>query len=178
MPAKNAPAFPVWIGELAESPLGVIWTAVSPLGAVAISLWGDRDQFVRNIQKQTGQEPVYDAGRTAVLVQELDDYLTQKRQTFATPIHWQVMTDFQQKALHLVYEIPYGQTCTYNDIAHKLGNPKTIRAVGRANATNPLPILVPCHRVLGSDGNLHGYSAPGGLETKAWLLRLEGSWLI
>ncbi len=88
------------------------------------------------------------------------------------------MTPFQIEALQKVYEIEYGRTLTYGDVAKQLDKPGASRAVGRANATNPMPIIVPCHRVLGSDGKLHGYGGPGGLETKAWLLRLEGSWLI
>lgn len=88
------------------------------------------------------------------------------------------MMPFQQEALQVVSEIDYGRTRTYGDIARQLGKPKAVRAVGRANATNPMPIIIPCHRVLGADGRLHGFSAPGGVETKAWLLRLEGSWLI
>ncbi len=69
-------------------------------------------------------------------------------------------------------------TLTYADVAQQIGQPKAVRAVGRANATNPMPIIIPCHRVLGSDGRLHGYGGPGGLDTKAWLLRLEGAWLL
>ena len=63
-------------------------------------------------------------------------------------------------------------------VAAQIGKPKAVRAMGRANATNPMPIIIPCHRVLGSDGKLHGYGGPGGLETKAWLLKLEGAWLL
>ena len=91
---------------------------------------------------------------------------------------WSVLTPFQAEVLQAVYTIPYGRLLTYKDIAEQIGKPGAVRAVGRANATNPMPIIIPCHRVLGADGKLHGYSAPGGLETKAWLLRLEGSWLL
>jgi len=88
------------------------------------------------------------------------------------------MTPFQRAALARVCAVPYGRTSTYGTIADELGQPGAVRAVGRANATNPLPIIIPCHRILGADGKLHGYGARGGLETKAWLLRLEGSWLL
>jgi methylated-DNA-[protein]-cysteine S-methyltransferase len=88
------------------------------------------------------------------------------------------MTPFQQTALQAVFTIPYGRLRTYGPIAQEIGKTGAVRAVGRSNATNPRPIIVPCHRVLGADGKLHGCSAPGGLDTKAWLLRLEGSWLL
>ena len=85
---------------------------------------------------------------------------------------------FQAQALALVSDIPYGETRSYLGLAQAMGRPGAARAVGRANATNPLPILIPCHRVLGSDGSLQGYGGGNGVETKAWLLRLEGSRLL
>jgi methylated-DNA-[protein]-cysteine S-methyltransferase len=71
--------------------------------------------------------------------------------------------------------IPYGHVTTYGDLARQLGVPRAARAVGRAQATNPMPLVIPCHRVIGSDGGLHGYGAGDGLQTKAWLLHLEGA---
>jgi O-6-methylguanine DNA methyltransferase len=75
--------------------------------------------------------------------------------------------------LHLTTQIPYGQTSTYKKIAFQLKRPNASRAVGRVEATNPIPLVIPCHRVLGSDGSLHGYGGPGGIKLKAWLLELE-----
>ena len=80
--------------------------------------------------------------------------------------------------LRLVKAIPYGETRTYQQIAEQMGNPGAARAVGQANATNPMPILIPCHRVVGADGSLRGHGGAGGVETKAWLLKLEGSRLL
>ncbi len=105
-------------------------------------------------------------------------YLRGERRDFDLPLDWSKMTPFQRAALARVYVVPYGRTSTYGTIAEELGQPGAVRAVGRANATNPIPIIIPCHRILGADGKLHGYGARGGLETKAWLLRLEGSWLL
>lgn len=168
----------VWIGVVGGTQLGDIWTAVSHNGLVAINLWGEREPFVAEVQKLTGVTPEYDEEKTAEIAHQLRQYLNKELTNFTIPINWSVMTEFQQTAMQAVCAIPYGQVRTYLDIANILGKPKAIRAVGRANATNPMPIVIPCHRVLGSDGKLHGYSAPGGLETKAWLLRLEGSWLL
>jgi O-6-methylguanine DNA methyltransferase len=75
----------------------------------------------------------------------------------------------------VVYAIPYGEVLTYADIAAQIGHPHASRAVGRANATNPMPLVIPCHRVIGRDGKLHGYGGRGGLQTKEWLLRMEGA---
>ena len=168
----------VLTGCLEESPLGRIWVAVGENGLVAVDLWDDEARFAAMVYKLTKEMPVYDvAGVTAVTLQ-LHEYFQQTRQVFDLPIDWSVMTPFQQTALHAVYAVPYGQVSTYGEIARRINKPTAVRAVGHANGSNPIPIIIPCHRILGSDGKLHGYGAPGSLETKAWLLRLEGSWLI
>jgi O-6-methylguanine DNA methyltransferase len=82
---------------------------------------------------------------------------------------------FQIMVLQATLAINYGDTKTYAQIANQIDHPKSARAVGRAQATNPMPIVIPCHRVIGSDSSLHGYSGRGGAETKAWLLALEAS---
>lgn len=82
-------------------------------------------------------------------------------------------TEFQLKVLDALLEIPFGETRSYADIATQIGRPKAVRAVGTANGRNPLPIVIPCHRVIGTNGSLTGFG--GGLETKAYLLKLEGA---
>ncbi len=167
-----------WMGTVEETPLGRIWTAVSEQGLVAVDLWDDRARFEAQVQKLTGAVPVFAPERVTAVAAQTHEYLHQERTDFDLPIDWSVLTPFQAKALRVVHGIEYGRTLTYRDVARKIGQPKAVRAVGRANAANPMPLVIPCHRVLGSDGKLHGFSAPGGLETKAWLLRMEGSWLI
>ena len=166
----------VWYGKLEDTPIGPLWAALSDEGLVAIHMRGAEEPFVKLVKKLTKLDPEHDNSKLVQVYEQLSRYLAGELRQFTLPICWGVMTGFQQKALSHVYAIPYGQLRTYNDIAHALGNPKTIRAVGRANATNPIPIVVPCHRVIGSDGKLRGFA--GGLETKAHLLRLEGSWLL
>lgn len=168
----------VYIGETAETPLGRIWVAASEQGLVAVSLWHEQSAFVTDVKKLTGREPLYNAEKGQPYTTQIEAYLHKQRQTFDFPIDWSVLTTFQTTVLRQVAAIPYGHTLTYRDVAQQIGQPTAVRAVGRANATNPMPLVIPCHRVLGADGKLHGYSAPGGLETKAWLLRMEGSWLI
>ena len=108
-------------------------------------------------------------------VEQLQQYVAGERREFTIPIDWSVLNEFQQKALKITFAISYGETRTYKEIALELGNPHAARAVGRAEATNPMPIVIPCHRVVGSDGKLRGYGAGAGLDTKAWLLKLEGA---
>jgi methylated-DNA-[protein]-cysteine S-methyltransferase len=104
-------------------------------------------------------------------VEQLGDYFQGQRKTFSLPYHVKG-TPFQEAVWRALCEIPYGKTCSYQDIAKKVGRPKAMRAVGGANHRNPISILIPCHRVIGQDGGLVGYG--GGLEAKKFLLDLEG----
>ncbi|MED9959536.1 MAG: methylated-DNA--[protein]-cysteine S-methyltransferase [Christensenellales bacterium] len=101
---------------------------------------------------------------------QLDEYFAGARRAFALPLAPQG-TPFERQVWDALRAIPYGQTLSYGELAACIGRPAAGRAVGRANGRNPLPILVPCHRVIGADGRLTGYA--GGLEAKAWLLALE-----
>jgi methylated-DNA-[protein]-cysteine S-methyltransferase len=106
---------------------------------------------------------------------ELGEYIKGKRRLFTFPIDWSSLRPFQLKAMKIVYAIPYGETRTYADVALQINQPNAYRAVGRANATNPMPLVIPCHRLIGRDGKLHGYGGGEGLKTKEWLLKLEGA---
>ena len=101
---------------------------------------------------------------------QLDEYFAGERRNFDLPLTLSG-TDFQVAVLEELLEIPYGETVSYADIASRIGRPRAVRAVGAANGRNPLPIVVPCHRVIGSQGDLTGFG--GGIDTKAALLRLE-----
>ena len=103
-------------------------------------------------------------------LKQLDEYFKGKRKEFHLDIDWQG-TDFQKKVWMEVFKIPFGQTVSYGEIARAIGNPGSVRAVGNANGKNKIPIIVPCHRVIGSDGKLVGFG--GGLWRKEWLLRHE-----
>lgn len=104
---------------------------------------------------------------------ELRDYFGGKLRVFYVPLDMQG-TDFQLSVWNCVWKIPYGETRSYAEIAEEIGKPKAVRAVGAANGSNPIPIIVPCHRVIGSSGKLTGYG--GGLPLKKRLLELEGAW--
>jgi methylated-DNA-[protein]-cysteine S-methyltransferase len=103
-------------------------------------------------------------------VQQLDAYFAGRRDSFTLPLDT-VGTDFQHSVWRGLLAIPFGRTSSYAELAHKIGNPKAVRAVGAANGRNPIAIIVPCHRVIGAAGTLVGYA--GGLERKRFLLALE-----
>lgn len=166
----------IYIGEMPVTPLGNLWVAVSEHGLVAVDFQTDQQTFIQHVLKLLGSVNVRvttHAEKTAPALGQIAEYLNSERQYFDLPIDWSVLTPFQSQALHLTYAIPYGATTTYGEIAARLGNPRAARAVGHAQATNPMPLVIPCHRVLGADGKLHGYGTAYGLETKAWLLKLE-----
>ena len=101
-------------------------------------------------------------------------FLQGDKKEFDIPIDWDSFSPFQKAILQACYSIPFGKVLTYAELGNKAGKPNSSRAVGGVMARNPIPLIIPCHRVISADKKLHGYSAPGGLETKAWLLKLEG----
>lgn len=116
--------------------------------------------------------PEGDSGLLRETERQLGEYFSGDRREFDIPLDMEG-TDFQKKVWHALTEIPYGETRSYGFIAAAIGNPKAARAVGMANNRNPISVIVPCHRVVGADGNLVGYG--GGLENKSFLLKLEKS---
>jgi methylated-DNA-[protein]-cysteine S-methyltransferase len=164
----------IYIGKETDTPVGPIWVVLSERGLVAVEL-GDEPEFLIKLLPKLGyQRAVSDRQQTKIALKQISEYLRGERHEFEIPIDWSGMTPYQERALRATCEIPYGEVKTYGEIASQLGNPNGARAVGRAEATNPMPLVIPCHRVLGADGGLHGYGAGKGLETKAWLLELEG----
>lgn len=159
---------------LADSPVGPIWLAASPAAVVEIALNEDEEPLVsrlaaqHGVPVQRGATELTERARTA-----LQDYFNGNSARIELPLKWDALTPFQADVLRKVAAIPYGQLRTYQDIARSLGKTGAAQAVGHANGANPFLIVVPCHRVVGNDGTLHGYRA--GVETKAWLLRHEGS---
>lgn len=124
------------------------------------------------------EAPRHDSVVTALLTQaisELDAYFASELRTFTLPLAFHG-TAFQQQVWQQLLTVPYGEATSYQAIANALGNPKAVRAVGAANGQNPISIIAPCHRIIGSDGNLTGYG--GGLWRKEWLLQHEGYLLV
>jgi len=115
---------------------------------------------------------IQDPDQFTEVCQQLDQYFAGKLTSFNLPLAPRG-TEFQQSVWRELMNIPYGETTSYGIVAKKLNNPKAVRAVGSANGRNPIPVIIPCHRVIGSDGSLTGFG--GGLPTKSFLLNLENS---
>jgi len=164
----------IYIGNTRTSALGEVWAAVSERGLVTVEYGVTRKVFEANARKQTRRDVEYAPAQTSRVTRQIKEYVDGQRRGFDLPVDWSVLSsDFQRAALKVVFAIPYGETRTYADVATQIGHPQAFRAVGRANATNPMPLVIPCHRVIGSDGKLHGYGGKGGLKTKEWLLKME-----
>jgi O-6-methylguanine DNA methyltransferase len=150
-----------------------LFLAATKDGLVRISFAGyeDMDHFKKSLDKK--YKVVRDDGPFFSILQNLTDYFSGKPVLFEKNLDILDGTKFQNKVWQKVSEIAYGQLKTYKQIAIELGNAKSVRAVGTANGANPIPIVIPCHRVVQSNGGLGGYS--GGLEIKDALLRLEGA---
>ena len=163
---------PLWIDCLPVSPLGPISAAASSLGLVRVEFC---DQAGLENELAAFARPDLPAPDfLAKAIAQIDEYLNGRRKQFDLPIDWRGMPDFHARSLRLVQAIPCGEVRTYGEVARALGKPGAAIAVGSANAANPIPLVLPCHRLVGSDRRLHGYGGPGGVATKAWLLRLEG----
>jgi O-6-methylguanine DNA methyltransferase len=173
---EQAPFATLWISGLPETPIGPIWVASSQNGLAAIEIGGSPENFRQSLAARYGTAVQLDAEKTWSILEQIKSYLRAERTRFELVLDWSGMSEFQRKTLKAVYEIPYGQTRTYGQIAAQIGVPQAPRAIGRANATNPIPLVIPCHRVIGADGRLRGYGSGEGLKTKAWLLALENSY--
>jgi methylated-DNA-[protein]-cysteine S-methyltransferase len=162
----------IYLGSLNDSPLGDLRVAVSTRGLVAVE-WSNAQPELDSYLARLDSKIELNQKMIQPYAKEILEYLKGRRAKFTFKIDWQTLKPFQLKALKAVFAVPYGQTRTYADIAMQIGHPFAYRAVGRANATNPMPLVIPCHRVIGADGKLHGYGGGDGLPTKEWLLKLE-----
>jgi methylated-DNA-[protein]-cysteine S-methyltransferase len=154
--------------KFTKSPVGVLKLVASDKGLAAI-LWENDDP------KRVRLSPLEEDGRHPVLREaerQLRAYFAGTLKHFSLPLDF-AGTEFQKQVWRSLLTIPFGETRTYGQIAKQIGRPKSVRAVGAANGKNPISIIAPCHRVIGSDGKLTGFA--GGLETKAVLLGLEKS---
>lgn len=164
----------IYYDVVPRSPIGPVYIALSGRGVVAIDFSDGEEAFLSWIRKRTGVYPMRSPERMAEATRQVQEYLAGKRAAFDLSIDMRFLTDFQRTVLRAVLKVPRGEVITYGALARVIGRPKAARAVGQALGSNPIPIVIPCHRVLASDGSLGGYSGRGGVRTKAELLRLEG----
>jgi methylated-DNA-[protein]-cysteine S-methyltransferase len=159
--------------RVVETKIGWIGLAWSARGLVSLELPRSTRAAAERILQRGYPNGVWVDGAPANMLRELKEYAEGRRHAFELPLDWESIKPFQRAVLKATSTIPFGETRSYGWVAHKIGKPRAFRAVGHALATNPIPIILPCHRVIGSDGGLHGYG--GGLPMKAMLLKLEGA---
>ena len=163
--------------ERHDSPLGRILVAATREGVVCVGLpLDDEEALLEDLARRVSAR-ILRAPRAAVTAArgQLDEYFERRRTDFDVPLDWRLTRGFRRQVLEATAAIPYGETASYAQVAANAGSPRAVRAAGTALATNPLPILVPCHRVLRSGGALGKYR--GGAAAKAQLIALEGGQL-
>ena len=157
-----------------DSPVGTLLLAATELGLVRVAYEVENhDEVLQNLADRISPRVLEAPGRLDMVARELDEYFAGRLHTFDVPLDWRLSSGFRRTVLGHLSDIDYGHTASYATVAGLAGNPKAVRAVGTACATNPLPVVVPCHRVLRSDGTLGGYL--GGVEAKRTLLTLESA---
>jgi len=160
--------------RIVDSPVGPLLLAATDHGVVRVAYAReDHDAVLQTLADKISPRILLAPGRLDTAARELDEYFVGARREFDLPLDWRLSAGFRSTVLHHLPEIGYGQTASYATVARLAGNPKAVRAVGTACATNPLPVVVPCHRVVRSDGAMGGYL--GGVEAKRLLLELEAA---
>ena len=157
-----------------DSPLGRLLVAVTPRGLVRVAYEneGGDDAVLSELAERLSPRVLYAPARTDAVRRELEEYFGGGRREFSTPVDWSLVRGFAQGVLRATAKVPFGQVTSYGRMADAAGSPRASRAAGNALGSNPIPIVVPCHRVLHAGGGLGGYA--GGLERKRYLLTLEG----
>jgi methylated-DNA-[protein]-cysteine S-methyltransferase len=155
-----------------DSPVGTLLLAATDQGLVRIAYQlENHDQVLQALSERVSPRILYAPRRLDQVARQLAEYFAGDRRDFVLPLDFRLAHGFRREVLGRLVMIDYGHTETYSQVAAATGHPRAVRAVGTACATNPLPVIVPCHRVLRSDGKLGGYV--GGLPTKVALLSLE-----
>jgi methylated-DNA-[protein]-cysteine S-methyltransferase len=157
-----------------DTPIGSLLLAATDVGLVRVGFATEgHDAVLQALSERISPRILHTPARLDVVAAELDEYFAGHRHGFDVRLDWRLSAGFRRIVLDRLRDIGYGQTATYASVALLAGNPKAVRAVGTACATNPLPVVVPCHRVLRSDGGLGGYR--GGAGAKRILLAMEAA---
>ena len=157
-----------------DSPVGALLIAATPAGLVRVAFSSEgHDAVLQSLSDRISSRLLHAPHRLDAVARQLDEYFSGRRHTFDVPLDFQLSHGFRRVVLgHLAVDVRYGTTASYATLARLSGSPKAVRAVGTTCATNPIPVVVPCHRVVRSDGSLGGYR--GGPAAKRALLDLEG----
>ena len=155
------------------SPLGQLFLAVNGQGLCAVDFGRRESEFLERFDPLSRLQKNPQA--VAQAMAQLSEYFSGARSRFDLPVDLSSLTPFQRSVLETACRIALGSVWTYHRVAQEMGQPKSSRPVGQALAHNPIPIVIPCHRVIASDGSLGGYSGGSGLKAKRWLLRFEGA---
>jgi methylated-DNA-[protein]-cysteine S-methyltransferase len=160
--------------RIVDSPIGPLLVATSPVGLVRVAFQSEgHDAVLDQLAGQISPRIMTMSARTDDVARQLDEYFAGRRHTFDLPLDLQLVSGFRRTVVSRLPDIAYGSTATYKAVAVLAGNPAAVRAVGSACAHNPVPVVVPCHRVVRSDGNIGNYR--GGVDTKAALIALESA---
>ncbi len=156
-----------------ESPVGTLLLAATPVGLVRIAFADqeDVDSVLRDLSIRVSPRVLDSTARLRPVLRQLDGYFTRDVKRFDVQLDWRLVGPFARRVLNYTSRIPYGRASTYGEVARDIGAPNASRAVGNALGRNPIPVIIPCHRVLRSGGALGGYG--GGIPRKEWLLSLE-----
>jgi methylated-DNA-[protein]-cysteine S-methyltransferase len=157
-----------------ESPFGTLLAASTAEGLVRLAFpEEDADAVLDGLARRISPRIVESSTPLDPVRRELDEYFDGRRRAFELALDWRLIGPFGQRVLKVTSDIPYGDVLTYSEVANDAGSPRGSRAAGNALGSNPIPIVIPCHRVLRTGGALGGYG--GGLPRKRWLLELEGA---
>ena len=154
-----------------DSPLGPLVIASTPRGLVRVA-YSEHEQVLEDMAARLSPRMLEAPGRLDAERRELAEYFEGRRTEFGLPIDWSLTRGFTTKVLQATARVGFGHTTSYASVAAEAGSPRAVRAAGNSLGSNPMPIVVPCHRVLRTGGALGGYT--GGTEKKEFLLRLEG----
>lgn len=160
--------------DVVDSPIGSLLVAATEEGLVRLAFdCEDRDAVLEELASTVSPRVLESPGRLQAATRQLDEYFSGRRREFDLVVDLRAVSGFRREVLDRLRRIPFGSTATYAAIADSVGNPRAVRAVGSACARNPVPLVVPCHRVVRTDGNIGNYR--GGTQAKRTLLEMESS---
>jgi O-6-methylguanine DNA methyltransferase len=169
-----------WVGCLEQTPIGPLTVLASQNGLARVD-FGTIQDIRGGWLAQRGRAEVHNGPAPSFLQEgltQIDEYLRGERREFDLPLDLSAGSEFDRRIWKLLLSIPFGAVQTYQQVGEAAGYPQAPRAIGGANGRNPLPPIVPCHRLVGRDRRLHGYSHVVGVKVKVWLLELEGHQIV